>query len=283
MKLNVSSTNNAIIAIESLRSDDLKTGNRLFEDIFVPIQNKNKIVTEYHSIKNKSDMFKLLYEIKDQAERGIKPILHFDFHGDSEKGLEINPSKEYFSWEELTECLRKINSLTKNNLGVVLSACDSLHAITSIDITKASPYWFLIGSEYKVTAGFIEEKFPLFYLELFENFDLMKSFQYIEDKFKLYHSEKMFLVVIAKYFKKGCSGKSGKSRKERLITEAMNNVPYIGDARKQYLKYFRTSAKDFVKPSEEVFERYANTFLLKNKQTNRYEFCFEDVISEVKN
>jgi len=128
-------------------------------------------------------------------------------HGDSEKGIEINPDGKFVSWKEFKAKCQQINIACANNLSVVLASCFGFHAITEVKISEVSPFYLLIGSEKIISAGYIEKQFPQFYNKIFEDGNLDNAMEIIADRYKQFLSDKMFVISFSKYLAEGCIGK----------------------------------------------------------------------------
>lgn len=203
----------------------------------------------------------LLDELTHHAtERQMRPLLHFDMHGNKKQGLHISGSNEYFSWVELAECLRRLNTATGNNLCVVGAACFGLRAIMPVKLDQPTPFFLLLAPENEVSVGFLEKNVPAFYRELFHSGSIDRAYScYLSDEFKYFHCEKMLFIVIARYILEGCKGKSGEARRERLLTEVFMQGK---EKTEENLKDVRRKIKEELRPNQAFLDRYVKTFLI---------------------
>ena len=66
-------------------------------------------------------------------------------------------------------------------------------------------------------------------------------------------------IVLAKYIKHQCKGRSFADRKERLLTEVLQRgLPRT----KEHLGLLRKSAREHLRPTDDLVQRYADRFLL---------------------
>lgn len=252
-------SNNSIILISSSRAGEENVGRRLAEDLGQLRIALHDFHFEHHNVSSRQDFVELMRNISRQAKKGLRPIIHFDMHGDQRRGLELNPSRDFAAWPELVAWLRKINIRTRNNLCVVAASCYGLNMIRPISIHNAVPFYCLIAPEQEVSLGFVDEKMSLFYRRLLEKGSLEDAFRAIEEPFKQFHCEKMLAIVLAKYIKQQCKGAGFRKRKEQLITGAVAcGVPRTEES----LKHLRQLVKENIRPSEHLIQKYASQFLI---------------------
>lgn len=249
---------NSVIWFTSLPAQDQGTSRRVFEDVEPEIR-QAEMRCEHHSIQSAKQLFNRLEALTSAAtEIGLRPLLHFDMHGNAELGLHISASDEYIPWTTLADHLGALNVATGNNLCVVGAACYGLKAISSMSLERPTPFFLLLAPEEEVSMGFLEDNIPAFYRELFISGVLIPYERYLEPHFSYFHCERVLFEAIARYIQKGCKGKSGKERRERLLTEMfMTGIPNT----KQNRRVMRRQIKAKLKPGPEILDRYARTFL----------------------
>ncbi|MGC3833547.1 hypothetical protein ACPSKX_04295 [Moritella viscosa] len=146
MELDSSFVMNGIILITSDRKNDGGNTRRLDEEL-QGITTNEDFIYWHEEIPSKHHFIMYMEEVKRLVkDEGFRPILHFHMHGGKELGLEIGVSNEFISWSELSEILREINILLKNDLCVVSTACHAYNLISEITITKPVPYFCLIAA-----------------------------------------------------------------------------------------------------------------------------------------
>ncbi|OOG43615.1 hypothetical protein B0E51_02170 [Rhodanobacter sp. C05] len=212
-------------------------------------------------VSSKAKLLGLLDELAVHArDQNMKPLIHFDTHGNKDAGIYVDGEDTFVDWNTLAEKLQAINIHTQNNLAVVGATCFGFRAIKPISLQTAVPFFLLLAPEEKVNVGFLEDNVPNFYRGLFEFGSIDTAYsRHLSDKFKYFHCEKMLFMVIARYLKEQCKGKGGAARRERLITEilsqGMEDTP-------DNLKRVRKMLKDGLRPDQSLLDRYAGRFLI---------------------
>jgi len=129
-----------------------------------------------------------------------------------------------------------------------------------IKLHQATPFFLLLAPEEEVKTGFLEKNIAVFYRELFESGSIDGAYsRYLSDEFKYFHCEKMLFIVIARYIKEGCKGKTAQERREHLLTEVFSQGM---ENTTNNLKDIRKKIKDGIRPDQALLDRYARTFLI---------------------
>lgn len=252
---------NSVIWLTSLPHEDLGPTRRMVEDMEL-LRTDSSIGFQYIQIKSPEHLTAILSELTlHAANHGMRPMLHFDMHGDKDKGMLIcNEESEYVSWHKLITHLKELNKATHNNLIVVGAACYGLRAITSIKINDPVPFFVLLAPEGEVSLGFVEDNIPAFYRELFHSGELDPAYnKYLSNELKYFHCERMLFLVLLKYIKSSCKGKSARERREYLLTEILSQEL---ERNKDNMKIVRKKIKDGIKPDKSLLDRYVKTFLV---------------------
>lgn len=189
----------------------------------------------------------------------MRPLIHFDFHGDKDKGLLISETGEYASWEMIAECLRKLNTCTGNNLCVIGTSCFGIWAIKPIKLDQPTPFFILLAPEEEVTVGFLEENIVAFYSAMFEFRSIDIAYRQYLSRFTYFHCERMLIIVMARYIKKGCKGSSAQERRQYLLTEVFMHGQ---EKTPENLRDIRAKIKQHLTPTQELLDRYAQIFLI---------------------
>lgn len=275
MQLTTVTNINSLYWITSLRSGEQGISRRVIEDL-EPFFQKIGLPFRVLAPQSVAELIRLLQQIASDAATGARPIIHFDTHGDALNGLYITAAGRYLSWDNLCDLLRPINVATENNLIIVSAACFSLNVIRQIAIEKACPFFILLAPEQAVRAGFLETHIVRFYMDVFQNLNILNAHQaHLSPEFTAFHAERMFAVAIARYFKRSCIGAGGQKRREDLISQAIaGGIPKT----RRNLRMMRKAAKQGTKPSPEVMNRYAARFLIGRKLS----FSFVELIKLVR-
>lgn len=254
-------SNNAVFVIDALGESDLQTARRLHDELSNLVLSDGSRYCHYLSVASREECERALEDILHLSESGMKPIIHIEAHGSQQDGICIADSGQFLDWETLVKWCLRINTAAENNLGVVLASCFGLYGITPVNIRTPCPYYFLVGSDRTVSAGYIEDTMRLFYRKLFDERNLDVAMKEVSEGFKQFHAEKFFCISFAKYIRRTCMGSGANARVERMISEVFaSGMPRTPEN----LKWLRSSAKQFVRGLDRqriAFEQTARHFL----------------------
>lgn len=128
-----------------------------------------KVFSEHIALTSKKALIKHLNAIRNEAEQGLVPVLHFELHG-NEHGVEVG--QDMVPWESLLNLLRTINATCGHNLLVTFAACRSFHIYPAIDIQKPAPFFGVVGCANPVSTANVEVGFQAFFEEFFTSYDV---------------------------------------------------------------------------------------------------------------
>lgn len=251
---------NSVVWIASLPEAELGPSRRMTDAVEAHC-NRLGVHFVRADVTRRSELVNVFNRTNHQAkQQGLRPILVLDAHGDRKDGLVLSEPGEAMPWTELGGLLRQINISTVNNLCVIGAACFSLQAIMPTKLDQAAPFFILLAPESEVRIGFLEDNIPAFFDRLFTYGSLDDAYsRYLSAVFRYFHCEKLLFIVVARYIKKGCKGKSAAKRRERLMTEVfmqgMENT-------KENRLAIRTKLKIGLKPDQSLLDRYARAFLV---------------------
>lgn len=138
--------------------------------------------------------------VQTQCRSGVLfPVLHFECHGDSAKGLFLHASKEYVGWEELVQEIVAINQATRNNTAVVLAVCHGFEISKFVSITAPCPFNYLIAAPDEVQAGYHRDVIPAFYKSVVQSGDLQAGLALLAAPLKLVHCGEWFYRTLATF------------------------------------------------------------------------------------
>jgi hypothetical protein len=248
---------NSLIWITSLSPDEMGTTRRIVEDL-QPFFKGKGLDFLYYPVPSAADLYEKLDGLAERARLGARPMLHLDMHG-SKDGLAIAATREIATWKSLIPKFQAINVATDGNLCVVAGVCFALHAIREVKLSEPCPIHILIAPEDIVTVGFLEDATVKFYQEVFSSGQVEKAHEeHLSAQLKVFYSEKLLAVALAKYIRESCKGKGGAQRRERLLTEIMLS----GQPRTPTnLKRIRKLLKEVSRPDQALVDKYARTFL----------------------
>jgi hypothetical protein len=245
--------NNALIIIDGLKTSESQSGIWLRNELLDLQHSISLPIIERHSISSSHECRELLKRIAFRCTReGMLPILHFEAHGNKEV---IAFPSDSMHWSEMMENLREINESACGNLGVVMSTCNGFYALTPLDIKRATPFFFLMGSQEVLLVDQIKRNMFAFYKELFLNGDLNTAMIKVEKEFKQYNSEHFFAVVLGRIFRQHFVGHSPDKR----IKAALSTIAYDRMKRKNRRGVY-WAAKSFNRATQKKFGNYADVF-----------------------
>ncbi|MFC6307227.1 hypothetical protein E2553_37780 [Paraburkholderia dipogonis] len=269
---------NAVIVIDALRETDLQTGLTVYNQLRdLRDYAGHEQLIERIPVADAGAMRTALEEIRQRCRDGLRPILHFESHGDKAIGLEISATKDRFSWPALESMLRPINVACAGNLGVVMSVCQGLYAITPLRLHRHAPFYFLLGTQELIDQGALADQLPAFYTTLFETGNLDNALTKVPSC-KPFHAEKLLAVAVGRYWAQACMGRGGSERAESLLTNMKWQLGGFNDVGR--LREIRQAAKNKIRSdvSAETLQRYADPFLGQRECS----FTFEDMLAWLK-
>ena len=151
-----------IIVIQSLKVDDRKTGEELYNDIikYKPFV-RDDVYTNFYDVNSQYEFRELLNKIEENASSNHVLTLHFETHGCVD-GIELS-SSELISWKELFTYIRPINIKTSNLLMVVMSMCKGAAISSHIEPELSCPFRAFVGFEHDMFDNTLYEAFVTFY------------------------------------------------------------------------------------------------------------------------
>jgi hypothetical protein len=250
---------NRLLVIDALGPEDSNAASNLEADVAIMATNVGLAgYTRYVKVDTPHALLGVLTDLAEECLVGIKPIVHIEAHGDKVRGLQVGLSKEFLNWHALHEAFVMLNRNSRGNLGVVMSACHGLHAIRPITIDDPSPYYFLLGPDVEVKAGFLETQTRAFYGALLTEGNLTAAEARLDPRIRLFQSTLMFATAFARYLKDACIGKNAAARMERLLSEAIAGgiEPSV-----ENLRSIRGAIKARLRAQDESFTRIGTNFL----------------------
>lgn len=262
---------NSIYIIESLRNEEDKTGEELYNDL---IKRQTYIIkdlkTYLHRINTKKDFFDTLEIIFQACKNELHfPVLHIEMHG-NKQGLETS-SGEFIKWEEIYPFFESINILCQNNFFVTLAVCSGAHIMQIIQIDKPSPFWGILGSFDEIKADDIRVRFYDFYQEFFSSFHIDNAIERLHKAnpgnnalYKFINSEHIFIIAYYGYLQNQIKPKGLNERAKRVINENALNQNWFNRAER------RRKQKDFKKIILETKEKNYREHYSKFMMFDRY-------------
>lgn len=257
---------NKVYIIESLKSNELKTGEELYNDFmkWVPLYKKMEIEIVLKKVNSKKEFFKLLDEIeKDCIDNENYPILHLEIHG-NDAGLVLN-SGEQITWEEIYESLVKINLAIGNNLFLTLAVCHGAYLMKIIKLDKPAPFFSIVGSFGELLVSDIQVDYRKFYEKLFDTLDvneaikeLRKSNETPPYRYRYLDTENIFKDVYNNYLKDNMYKEAMKKRAKKAIEQKIlylqiNNRACRRKNEKLFIKELKRTKEIYEKNHRRIF------------------------------
>ena len=250
---------NHIILYDLLGSDEkMQTGLRLQDDLLHYADGEvNAGLTRFpiKSINEWTDHITRL--LKEVSTTNLHPIIHIESHGDQDQGLLIGESNEYISWYRLNQEMTRLNTLLKNNLVVVISACFGSYLLTQINPTEPCPYFLLVGPDKEIQKETLQGELPRFYKTLLIENDIQSAMTHLSPGFVNTFTVEFFIETMRRYFLEDCVGKAKQERVERLTTLGRTSGYIIN---RKHMRAFRKLAKNYYGINEEVLTKYSKIF-----------------------
>ncbi|MCE1054964.1 hypothetical protein [Pseudomonas alloputida] len=237
--------NNHLFIFDALKPGESQTGRRLQEDVadYANSIGRYNYCTRY-VIKNKTMLVAHLKAIECECRAGVLyPALHFECHGDADKGLWISGSDEYISWAELAALITPLSAASRNNVAVVLGTCHGFALQQSVDITVPCPFHYMIAPNQEITAGVIYDSLLPFYKEIVSTGELEVALKCLDGKFKFFCAGEWFYSMIATFYTNSYSLKDKEEMMNRMID---NEVAKAGYSNRQLIRSARVKIKKYL-------------------------------------
>lgn len=259
-------SNNVLVIIDGLGDDDQQNGRWLEETVndFSNRLHRPGYCTRFRVYDTK-ELYAVLKKIETDCKTGVtKPVLHFECHGDPEKGLLLARSGEYVGWQTLLRLISGINAASRNNTGLVLASCHGFEIAKLVRINQPCPFHFVLGPDIAVTAGELKGEMTAFYKMIMATNDLNAAIGELEPQYKRFLCTEWFYREFAIFVIKNFSGKA----KSAMAEDILDNLVAMGGNRR--LKDLRKRVKEHIKTPATAF-RDASKMFLHNKQPVSYD------------
>lgn len=253
---------NSLYIIESLGPDDEKTGLGLKEylDSWISLMHPN-LKIEYIPISNKEEFFLFFDSLYNEvSENGIRPILHFEVHGSSDKTGIVLSNNELVTFNDLGDRLMRLNQASECNLFISMAVCHGLYSLFAIHPTRTMPFCGVLGSFNIIYENDLKVRFEDFYEEFFNSLDLTKAYQKLlaantglPGDYRIYMAELLFLKTYKEYLEKECSPEGIEKRAKECYDP---NIGY------DFPTFFELFKNEEIRTREEEFFKFRNTFFM---------------------
>ncbi len=165
----------AVIIIESLAENDVKTGSILHREVvkYKKFQ-EPELTSELYHVSSKVGLQLLLTTIAERIKiNKLFPIIHIETHG-GEEGIVLKSGEEVL-WSELIPYFRDINILLGNELVLIMSMCVGLKILGVVMPDERAPFRAIVAASNDVSQIDLRNGFESFYDNFFFSFDLETS------------------------------------------------------------------------------------------------------------
>ncbi|MFC6301829.1 hypothetical protein GNF76_25545 [Pseudomonas sp. CCM 7893] len=261
-------SNNVLVILDGLGDDDQQNGRWLEESV-------NDLSNKLHRpgyctrfrVYDAKELHATLKLIETDCKTGTtKPVLHFECHGDLEKGLFLARSGEYVGWQTLLRLISGINIASRNNTGLVLASCNGFEITKLVRINEPCSFHFALGPDTSVTAGELKEEMTAFYRMIMATNNLNAAIAELKPHYKRFLCTEWLYLNFASFVVTNFSGKAKAAMAEKILDNlvAMRSGRHLKDLRKRVKKHIKTP--------EITFQDVSKTFLHSKKPVSYAQF-----------
>ena len=251
--------NNQLVILDCLSKDE-GAGRRLDEDIndFSRTVGRTGYCRRY-VVGNRITLVAALKAIEQDCKTGtLFPALHFECHGDEERGLWLARSGEYISWFDLAKLIAPVNAATRNNTAVVLASCHGFKLKNEVSIKAPSPFHFLIAPDQEINAGAISDSVLPFYKVMIETGELNIALSHLDSKFRKFMAGEWFYTNITHFLTNSFNAKARAKMVEQAIDVAAAKQ---GFKNREQLRAYRAHAKKGLSNTSNLYKTVEKSFL----------------------
>lgn len=267
-----------IVIVQSLEPNERQTGTEMAEFITNELSELNwQLPVEQVTCENFREFGSLLDRLEQEASQGIVPLLQIECHGDAETGLQFANGSE-FSWEQLSDALRRINVASSFNLLAVVSACYGAHFLRQMGLVETSPCYAMISTTKEIRPSEIIGGFQTFYHALLGTKDLGQAVQSLaarplsEGGWFAEPAEWWFGEVIRGYVQNHCSRRAVIER-AKAINKRLREIGRQELAQRKMFEIIRNEHKELVLSHFNIYFAVHQV----PQSTLRFKSCFDQV------
>lgn len=205
---------NKLYIINMLGTGDFNTASRLYEDI---IYCQSTGVIEYLEIKTREELDIFLADQIRQTEKGLRPIYHFESHGD--KAFSMIGDTDRITWQDLSSQLSLVNRETDYAPFVFMACCHGFHAISAITLHNLTPFYYLFGPVTSITTGNLLASTLVFYKKLFEALTVEDAISALPADIGVYCAEAFFIQLRIRHLANQHIGRNLDKHAKRLVEQ----------------------------------------------------------------
>ncbi len=257
--------NNQLFIFDGLSEGESQTGRRLHEDVtdFANSIGRYNYCTR-KIVKSRNVLVAILKAMEKECRSGVLlPALHFECHGDQEKGLWLAASKEYIPWQDLANLIAPVNVAARNNVSVMLASCHDYKVCESVDIKLPCPFSFMIAPSEEIEVGAIQDSLLPFYKEVVSTGELGNALTHLDSRFKRFIAGEWFYTRFSGFYTHYYSAKDKQAIMNQMID---NEVAKAGYSNRQLIRSVRPKVKKFLSDPREFYYSVERVFF--HGQTN---------------
>lgn len=187
-----------VVVIQSLKSEDRKTGENLFKEILQYKEYYQKeSFSSFYDVHSKQDFCFAIKTVEKTLVEGDIITLHLESHG-CEAGIGLS-NDEIVDWKTFYDLIRPINVKTGHLLFVVMAMCKSIDMISSINPYARAPYRAFICTTRNVYPQEIYNGFVAFYEKYFNLLDIEKAIKALQNEVIDENGYSPFQIMTAEY------------------------------------------------------------------------------------
>lgn len=258
-------SNNVLVILDGLGDGEQQTGRWLEETVndLSAIIHRPNYCTRYR-VYDAKELYTVLKMVETDCKTGTtKPVLHFECHGDAEKGLFLARSGEYVGWQTLLRLISGINIASRNNTGLVMASCNGFEITKFVRIDQPCPFHFVLGPDTSVLTGNLYDEMTAFYRMILATDNLDAAMGELGEQYKSFLCTEWFYREFAAFVIRHFSGKAKSAMAEKIL----DNLVAMSSGR--HLKELRKRVKEHIKTPQVTFRDASRTFL-HNKQPVSY-------------
>ena len=172
-----------IVVIQSLNSEDIKTGESLYKDILrYKCYSKKESFSSFYNVHSVQDFRSAIRNIENSLIEGDILTLQVETHG-CDEGIGLSCG-ETLKWKDFYDIIRTLNVKTGHLLFIIMAMCKSIAMISSINPEERAPYRAFICTTRLVNADEIYRGFMAFYENYFNLLDIAQALKALQEEVK---------------------------------------------------------------------------------------------------
>lgn len=185
-----------IVVIQSLNSEDIKTGESLYKDILrYKCYSKKESFSSFYNVHSVQDFRSAIRNIENSLIEGDILTLQVETHG-CDEGIGLSCG-ETLKWKDFYDIIRTLNVKTGHLLFIIMAMCKSIAMISSINPEERAPYRAFICTTRLVNADEIYRGFMAFYENYFNLLDIAQALKALQEEVKDENGFSPFQVLTA--------------------------------------------------------------------------------------